>query len=114
MSEGTYRSIVSTFCAPVRPWLDARPSYSCRKSARGSFCRPEKYGALFERGAGIAPTPLSPVAEVAILVVGCSVVAVVEVGTVDAIDGGTGWVVVTGGWRLDAVDDVVAVVVAAG
>jgi hypothetical protein len=60
-------------------------------SVRELFCRPEKYGALLERRAGIAP---SPVAELTVILAGCGAVAVVEVGT-------AGVVVVTGGWRLE-------------
>jgi hypothetical protein len=69
----------------VRPRLEARPSYLCRKSARESFGRhPEKYGALLEHGAGIAP---GPAAGVAIMLVGCSVIMVVGMASVAVV----GW-----------------------
>ena len=49
--------IVSTFSRPERPLVVASASYSSRKSDKGSSSLPEKYGALFERGPGIAATP---------------------------------------------------------
>ncbi|SRR6266704_1607413 len=49
--------MVSTFSVVVRPWVSASTSYSSRKLASESFSFPEKNGALFERGPGIAATP---------------------------------------------------------
>ena len=55
----------STFSALVRLQLSASASYSNKKSASGSFGFPEKYGALFERGPGIADSPDVDIARVA-------------------------------------------------
>ena len=79
---------------------------------------------MLERGAGIAPIP---VPELAIELVVCSVVVVVDEGMVGAVEMGVmavgttgavgreaGWVVATGGWRLATVGSAAATVVAIG
>ena len=71
--EGQSRRIVSTFWVSVRLYA----------SARELLCRPEGYGALLERRAGMASCP---VAELAVMLVTRGTVAAVDVGTAGVVE----------------------------